>query len=305
MKSFILISIFFINVFILKSAGDPIIKFYLKDSSSAQSFNINDIEKMSFNNKNLELDLIVRFTKYNYSKFSIFDIDSMKFDLSVIDQKMFNIYLSKITKYYMLSDIDSFIFRINSTKKIFDTVKICNQVWMKKNLDVTRYRNGDIIPYIADFDEWINLKTGAWCYYNNDPALEAEYGMLYNWYAVNDPRGLAPEGWHIPSNEDWDTLSECLGGQIIAGGKMKESGTSHWREPNSDATNSSGFTALPGGVRNENGFSECINDMGFWWSSSKSYSNLAWYWYLWIENSEFNSDLRSYIHGFSVRCIKN
>ncbi len=129
-------------------------------------------------------------------------------------------------------------------------VSICCQSWMTTNLDVDHYRNGDPIPHVTDPTEWKNLTTGAYCYYANDSAkYAAVYGKLYNWYVVNDPRGLAPEGWHVPTDFEWTTLTDCLGGVSVAGGPMKETGTSHWILPNEGATNESGFTGLPGGVR--------------------------------------------------------
>lgn len=129
-------------------------------------------------------------------------------------------------------------------------VSICDQVWMTKNLDVDKYRNGDAIPQVTSSSEWESLGTGAWCWYNNDSAnYAATYGKLYNWYAVNDPRGLAPAGWHMPSDLEWSTLATCLGGDGVAGGKMKGTGTAFWQEPNAGAINSSGFTELPGGYR--------------------------------------------------------
>jgi uncharacterized protein (TIGR02145 family) len=111
------------------------------------------------------------------------------------------------------------------TNNNHDIITICNQVWMTKNLEVDHYRNGDIIPNITNPTEWRNLKTGAWCFYNNDSAIGKIYGKLYNWYAVNDPRGLAPNGWHISSYEEWVELQDCLGGYFEAGGKMKMIGT--------------------------------------------------------------------------------
>src|ERR1035437_8570614 len=130
------------------------------------------------------------------------------------------------------------------------SVTICTQVWMLKNLDVSTYRNGDLIPKVTTTTAWDALTTGAWRWCNNDPAMGVIYGKLYNWYVVNDPRGLAPTGWHVPSDAEWTTLSTCLGGYAVAGGAMKETGTTHWTSPNTGATNSSGFTGLPGGGRN-------------------------------------------------------
>jgi uncharacterized protein (TIGR02145 family) len=133
---------------------------------------------------------------------------------------------------------------------VYQTVTICNQTWTKSNLNVSKYRNGDVIPQVTDPAAWSNLTTGAWCYYDNDPANGAVYGKLYNWYAVNDPRGLAPVGYHVPTETDWTTLSNCLGiDDLEIFNKMIEPGTTHWTIPHPEANNSSGFTALPGGVR--------------------------------------------------------
>jgi len=132
---------------------------------------------------------------------------------------------------------------------ILSSVQIGNQTWTLKNLDVSTYRNGDPIPQVQDNTAWANLSTGAWCYYLNNTANGTIYGKLYNWYAVNDPRGLAPNGYHIPTDAEWTTLTTYLGGSTLAGGKMKEAGSSHWLSPNTGATNSSGFKGLPGGFR--------------------------------------------------------
>ena len=133
------------------------------------------------------------------------------------------------------------------------TVKIGNQKWTTKNLEVTKYRNGDEIPYVEDATEWAKLTTGAWCYYQNKTSNGTIYGKLYNLFAVMDKRGLAPQGFHIPTDAEWTILSDFLGGTDIAGGKLKEKGIVHWKSPNTGATNSSGFTAVPGGYRYSGG----------------------------------------------------
>ncbi len=195
---------------------------------------------------------------------------------------------------------------IDIDENFIPTVTICNQTWMQKNLDVPTYRNGDPIPQVTDPTQWANLTTGAWCYYNNDPANRAVYGKLYNWYAVNDPRGLAPAGWHIPSDAEWTTLESCLGGNEVAGGKMKEAGTAHWRSPNTGATNSSGFTALPGGYRGYNGTTfQFMGNFGIWWSATAVNTINARDRYLkqdaaFIGNSQYFKQ-----GGYSVRCLKN
>ncbi|MFZ1783953.1 MAG: fibrobacter succinogenes major paralogous domain-containing protein [Ferruginibacter sp.] len=185
------------------------------------------------------------------------------------------------------------------------SVTICAQVWMLNNLEVTTYRNGDPIPQVTDPTAWAGLTTGAWCYYNNDPAMGAIYGKLYNWYAVDDPRGLAPAGWHVPTSYDeFITLVTCLGGEAVAGGKMKETGTTHWASPNTGATNSSGFTSLPGGLR-FNGIFDNVGKIGFWWTSSTSSPTSAFFHSMYYDSPlayRTNEFMRV---GFSVRCLKD
>ena len=174
-----------------------------------------------------------------------------------------------------------------------------NSEWMKINLDVDHYRNGDAIPQVTDPIQWANLKTGAWCYYNNDSALGKIYGKLYNWYAVNDPRGLAPEGLNIPINCDWSIFDICN-----EGGFMKETGTSHWLPPNEGATNLSGFTALPGGYRNYDGVFGNIGYEGNWWSIVEGDKKNAWASTLYSITSTIDKGSHNKNFGFSVRCIR-
>ena len=185
------------------------------------------------------------------------------------------------------------------------TVSVCNQVWMTKNLDVTTYRNGDAIPQVTDPTAWANLTTGAWCYYNNDAANGSIYGKLYNWYAVNDPRGLAPQGWHVPSDVEWTTLETCLGGSSVAGGAMKEAGLMHWLSPNTGATNSSGFAGLPGGSRYYDGSFFSVGYDGYWWSSTEDHSTNAWDRFLDYDYSVVYKNYDNKANGFSVRCLRD
>jgi len=131
----------------------------------------------------------------------------------------------------------------------YRTVTIGTQVWMAENLKVTHDCNGEAIPNVTDGATWAGLTAGAYCEYNNDVNNVATYGRLNNWYAVADSRNISPAGWHVASDAEWQTLSIFLGGDAIAGGKMKETGTTHWYSPNTGATNESGFSALPGGYR--------------------------------------------------------
>ncbi|MBM3401498.1 MAG: hypothetical protein FJY21_04145 [Bacteroidetes bacterium] len=145
----------------------------------------------------------------------------------------------------------SFLMTILIHSSIYSqTVTIGNQVWMTKNLDLDKFRNGDPIQEAKTNEEWKKAgenKQPAWCYYNNDPANGTKYGKLYNWYAVTDPRGLAPKGWHIPTDMEWTILIDYLGGPDVAGGKMKSTGSEYWKSPNREASNESGFSGLPGG----------------------------------------------------------
>jgi uncharacterized protein (TIGR02145 family) len=132
---------------------------------------------------------------------------------------------------------------------VYHTVTIGYQVWLKENLNTTHYRNGEPIPNRQDSITWYKEQSGAYCEYGNLPANGQTYGKLYNWYAVNDPRNLCPTGWHVPIVADWEILITFLGGKQVAGGKLKETGTSHWLTPNTGATNETEFTALPSGYR--------------------------------------------------------
>ena len=225
-----------------------------------------------------------------------------------------NIHTSRGTDTYDLSDIDSITFSsspetgtvMDFDENVYKTIKIGNQWWMAKNLKVKHYNNGDKIRNVTNATDWINLSSGAYCSYNNDDNNIAIYGILYNWFAVGDSRNVAPEGWHVPSYEEWETLIEFLGGGAIAGGKMKETGTTHWISPNNGATNESGFTALPGGFLDYEGNFRSISIFGVWWSSTGYSATNAWYCY--INNSgtdvQFREDYEKIV-GFSIRCIKN
>jgi uncharacterized protein (TIGR02145 family) len=187
---------------------------------------------------------------------------------------------------------------------IIPAIVIGTQQWMTQNLDVTTYRNGDIIPQVTDATAWAALTTGAWCYNTNDPANGAIYGKLYNWYAVNDPRGLAPAGWHIPSDAEWTTLRTYFG-ETVAGGKLKATGTTIWYSPNSGATNESGFTGLPGGLRTEGGIFSLVGPYGFWWSATQFNSSIAWYRFLYYDNSLLPRVTHNKNYGLSVRCLRD
>jgi uncharacterized protein (TIGR02145 family) len=194
----------------------------------------------------------------------------------------------------------------DSSDDEYESVQIGDQVWMKRNLDVSYFRNGDPIPEAITDDEW--KKAGeeskpAWCYYDNDPENGKIYGKLYNWHAVNDPRGLAPEGWHVPSDDEWEKLVGFLGGKEVAGGKMKTTGTTYWESSNNGATNESGFSGLPGGYRFTYGSFHQVGIHGFWWPSSESDAYYAWLRSLYCNNAQVYRYSSRKSGGFSVRCL--
>jgi uncharacterized protein (TIGR02145 family) len=179
------------------------------------------------------------------------------------------------------------------------------QEWMAENLTTTVYANGDPIPNITDSLQWGNLTTGAWVHYNNESQYENPYGKLYSWYTIVDPRNVCPTDWHVPSNIDWMLLTNYLGGESIAGGKMKSTGTQFWGIPNINATNESGFSGLPGGVRIGSGSFGDEAHAGWWWSSTEHDMSYGWGCRLFFEHAFSQRHIFEKNMGFSVRCIKD
>jgi len=186
----------------------------------------------------------------------------------------------------------------------YHSVTIGTQVWMVENLKTTKYRDGLVIPNVTDAIAWFNLATGAYSNYNNDADNSADYGRLYNWYAVNTG-SLCPTGWHVPTDSEWTTLTTYLGGENVAGGKLKEIGTIHWKSPNTGATNEKGFTGLPGGYHHSNGTFVNIGDYGYWWSFTENDTGNAWYRNLSYGNGGVGRYYNLKRDGLSVRCLKD
>jgi uncharacterized protein (TIGR02145 family) len=185
----------------------------------------------------------------------------------------------------------------------YKTVTIGTQVWMAENLKTTKYNDGTPIPTVKENDEWAALKTPGFCWYNNDSiGNKKTYGALYNWYAVNTAR-LCPTGWHVPSESEWAKITTYLGEVGFTGGKLKESGTAHWRTPNTGATNESGFTALPGGYRSFEGIFNSIGIYGYWWSSTEYNGTTVLFWNLRYKSNRLYKYTSEKYCGFSVRCI--
>ena len=194
----------------------------------------------------------------------------------------------------IISDLDG---------NIYKTVSIGTQCWMRENLKTTKYRNEDSIPNVTNASAWVALATGAYCNYNNDSSNVITLGRLYNWYSVNDSRNICPSGWHVPTDAEWTTLETFLGGSSIAGGKLKQTGFSSWASPNTGATNSTGFSALSGGVRVSSYGS--IGSSGGWWSSTEYSASTAWLRFMLLNDSGVNWAFYSKVFGYSVRCIRD
>ena len=235
------------------------------------------------------------------------DMDSITFKRPPVNPNGINIAGPNVT------DIDG---------NTYQSVTNCGLTFTKQNLNVSKYSDGTPIPQVTDPNAWASLTTGAWCYYANNTANGPIYGKLYNWYAVAgiydaasaaNPalrKKLAPAGWHIPTDPEWTQLTDCLGGQNLAGGKMKstgtlQAGTGLWQSPNAEATNASGFSGLPAGSRSSIGTFNDVGLLGFWWSSSESFTPNPWGLNLGYINGyggRFNSNKA---YGLSVRCLRD
>jgi uncharacterized protein (TIGR02145 family) len=205
-------------------------------------------------------------------------------------------------------DEDSNIKITDADGNVYKTVTIGTQVWMAENLKTTKYLNGDLIetstPATLDIFAEATPKY-QWAYKGNESNV-ATYGRLYTWYAVTDSRNVCPTGWHVPTDAEWTTLTTSLGGEDVAGGKLKEKGTRRWQSPNREATNSSGFTALPSGYRYYSGTYHNIGSYGYWWSSTEYLGSGADYRSLdYYTTNVSSSFFGSKFFGFSVRCLQD
>ncbi len=203
-----------------------------------------------------------------------------------------NVYFNPDVTYGTVNDYDG---------NVYKTVQIGTQTWMAENLRTETYNQGTAIPFVTDRTKWAALATSGYCWYNSSSDF---YGALYNWHAV-DTGLLCPVGWHVPTDTEWTILTDYLGGETLAGIKLKEPETLHWSSLNSNTTNESGFTALPGGYRNYQGIFANIRQMGYWWSSTKDGSSYAVYRALAGNYSNVDKNISFIKSGFSVRCLKD
>ncbi len=247
-------------------------------------------------NEGLNQELKVEFTPNDAN---MYNSVSKTVNINVLPESLSNAVFNPDLTYGSLIDIDGNSYR---------TIKIGTQTWMAENLRTTKYRNGDPIPVVSTNSAWVSLNTDAYCNYENtsDDIKIATMGRLYNWFAITDSRNIAPAGWHVATDAEWSSLTNFLGTEGNAGGKLKERGNKHWNSPNTSATNSSGFTALPGG-RREYDTGLFINDTydGFWWTSSAYNPDYSWYRYLHYSDAGiFRANFHKQ-YGFSVRCVQD
>jgi uncharacterized protein (TIGR02145 family) len=203
--------------------------------------------------------------------------------------------------HWTVSDIDG---------NIYPAVNIGTQTWLGSNLKVTRYRNGDPIANVTTDNQWKTLTTGAYCAYDNLVPNFTTYGNLYNWHAASDTRGICPDGWHVPTDSEWELLGNFLGGNSVAGGKMKsagtiEGGTGLWYAPNEGATNTCDFSGQPGGYRINYGTFYSMGNVAYFWSSSDTASVNALNYVLDANNTSLKRYFNLQTNGFSIRCVKD
>lgn len=214
-------------------------------------------------------------------------------------------YVDELRKQIMELQLQTGIKVKDIDGNIYNAVTIGTQEWMVENLKTTRYNDGTDIPLVTDNTEWSNLTTSGYCWYNNDEATYGDiYGALYNWYTLENP-DLCPTGWHVPTDQEWMTMTTYLGGEKVSGGQIKETGTTHWSSPNTDATNETGFTALPGGNRDNLGDFNYVGFSGYWWTASQVGGIFAWPRFMNYDSGSVDKFPNIKKKGFSIRCVKD
>ena len=260
---------------------------------------INGIPDTASGNTNIviraELTDLTKRTTYHYRIKGVNGIGTsygVDFTFMTVDSTGIVINFNPDLTYGSLADYDG---------RLYKTIQIGAQTWMAENLKTTKLNDGTEIPFVTNENAWMELTTPGYCWYNNDSVA---YGALYNWYTINTEK-LCPSGWHVPSDEEWTVLTDYLGGQNVSGGKMKETGITHWNNPNVGATNESGFTAIPSGYRYRGGVFSAMGAYGYWWTSDPASSTDAYYrdtYYGYIFTDRSGTNKKS---GLSVRCLKD
>jgi uncharacterized protein (TIGR02145 family) len=267
----------------------------------------------------------LRIEKYNsFSKSDISDINeeapTKRSSLATIDMLYAAGNVLKFTGSYgsyktIVADVPAanktinfnFVSCVDADFNYYPVVIIDQQIWMAENLKTTKYNDNTSLNPVTVAADWTSTTAGSYCDYLNTPTYSTTYGRLYNWYAVasTNPKNVCPTGWHVPTDDQLMALQTYLGGEAAAGGKLKETGITHWTTPNTGATNSSGFTALPAGYRNTSGTYGMQTNYGYWWSATEATPTSGWYYYLYYGNGSFIHLDHEKHYGSSVRCLKN
>jgi uncharacterized protein (TIGR02145 family) len=249
-----------------------------------------------FNLAHAQVQMNVHLTDGTVYSIPVSEVDSITYSTGPLPSGPFNPDLT----YGTVADIEG---------NTYATIVIGGQEWMAENLRTATYRNGESVQTVSDANEWSQLnltEAGAWAYFDNGSTTVPEpIGKLYNWYAINDARGLCPIDWHVPSSAEWNTLIVELGGGAEAGGQLKSAGTQFWAFPNLGATNSSGFSGLPGGYRTAEGSFSAWGAQGFWWTAQFSSGQNAWYHNLFFDGGGVGNVSGSKRFGLSVRCVRD
>jgi uncharacterized protein (TIGR02145 family) len=257
-----------------------------------------DVTKYS--DKNLILNTTYTYRVYSYNQLGFADSYTNEVTVTVVGPTSHSCGSKDVHNaakiYGTITDIDG---------NAYKTIQIGDQVWMAENLKTTKYRNGINIPNISDNSEWRDNTTGAYCSYENNASNECPYGKLYNWYVIKDNTLLCPTGWHVPSDEEWTTLINFLGGAIVAGGQMKSEGIQFWLSPNLEGINSTGFSGLPGGIRYDDGTFFATGKDAYWWSSTETGTDGAWDRSLFYASKDITRVNNPKKNGASIRCIKD
>lgn len=307
--------LFVLFIGVLSNPNSENHKITVKDELNIQLKNEKNDSFSKLNNVDNIIDSLIRRDNYYvFSKTQLVVNDKLT-DIGYgclgkvwISKELNNLFQKAVDDFYSFGEVS------NST--VLKTVKIGNQIWTTQNLDVSIYNNGDSIPQVKSAEEWVKLKTGAWCYYNNDSILGKKYGKIYNWYAVADPRGIAPIGYHIPSDNEWKTLVNYLGGyknkwksffyltniEKETGYKMKA--VSGWKL-NETGDNESGFFGLPGAKRDDFDGSFSHDKTAFWWSTTESGAHFIWTHALYDVSMDVKRLTSDKTDGYQVRCVKN
>lgn len=256
------------------------------DQTANLIFETANIDQNSHSDINLEKGIIYYYRLAIYDNGDLFSLSNIVYDTAI----------TKVQYDNTLTDIDG---------NVYKTVKIGDQWWMAENLKTLHYQNGEAIPNVTSNNTWIGIKSGAYCDYSNDDSKVETYGRLYNWYSVVDSRSIAPVGWHVPSDAEWNALVNYLGGVEVAGGKIKEAGTNHWLSPNTGATNESGFTALPSGNRGHLGEFGAIQEATFFWTTTEANATGGFNWRMNYSSAIIEQDGAAKCYGFPVRCVKD